>query len=935
MAFGLSILLFIIFTTVGLVVLTTLYRQNNALQDVLLAPAVGSATLVLPVYWLNSIGIPVGKFGIALALLVLVSITVSIWRFRPKFPWRSYLPFAVILFTALLITGRPLLEFGFEWVSYGNHDMTSLYSLAAQRFLEYGYYAPPNADYLEGRDYTQAIRSLYTDNGLRSGAELLLAWLLSLTGLNPHQAYMPLGITMLLTLISASGGMIYQKEELHLPALLTMILLSMSALTSLPSLYQLNPQVIGVATLVACSALLLRPLSNLKRWEIIRRGIAIGIVFAGLLLFYNEVSPFLILGFFVCLVINFAKQQFDIRAYFPLIAAIVITLLTLHVYLLGRFAHFLIVLPQGSTHDLIPVFPYFLIPNGLAHLWGFVSIVGQTSEPVQSIMIALGGLLLVLTIIGALSLLKTGYPAPIITTIMLGAAAALFLSESAYGLFKLALVIQPFMVGTLVLFWFSLFKQRALQILPLLLIGALGLPTQFSYVEASRNLLDNSGLSEIPFASTSRINTEFKNLVTSAQADHLIIDTSNISLAWLQAFYTRGKVASFPVLNNFVYPKFLESTLKNTYIDYSDHVFSTQVFDLVGGINPSDKNEFVSYGPKFEIPTNSKNTVLVTPTHRQGILNRRKFDPESTNNFISQPLAQVKDHLVFIPSKLGPHYFSFANAASFYQMEPDIFYPQRTMAAFGQYFLLRAINPSEKVRLVLDLTDSLQSDGENKLPPAMAIGTEREFFPLKGRGAARVFSPPLSPQMIDGLPYLGIDMGVEPISFVGRRSGLMQLYGQDVPLGRKRLVAFGRDISLISEDEYANINSPTQIATFPDDFTNPELEYSGVYEDGWISEAAFLKLRQPNVSSKLTIHGIVPEIHDSAFTSTLEVMVDGKKVVSQRLELGEFKVQLEVPFEKKNRRIDLLFSNFQHLPSPDSRPVAAQLKFIGFADENS
>ena len=43
----------------------------------------------------------------------------------------------------------------------------------------------------------------------------------------------------------------------------------------------------------------------------------------------------------------------------------------------------------------------------------------------------------------------------------------------------------------------------------------------------------------------------------------------------------------------------------------------------------------------------------------------------------------------------------------------------------------------------------------------MVVGKERERFPLVGRGSARVFSPPIAPQIINGMPYIALDMGVE------------------------------------------------------------------------------------------------------------------------------------------------------------------------------
>jgi hypothetical protein len=163
----------------------------------------------------------------------------------------------------------------------------------------------------------------------------------------------------------------------------------------------------------------------------------------------------------------------------------------------------------------------------------------------------------------------------------------------------------------------------------------------------------------------------------------------------------------------------------------------------------------------------------------------------------------------------------------------------------------------------------------------------------------------------------------------------MNLYGTKIALDPKAVVAFGRDISLISNEEYETLRAPSQLKSFPEDLANKNLEYSGLFEDGWVSEASFFGLSQPKLSSTLRIQGAVPKIEDQAFTTELTIFVDGKKVKTQLLSLGDFDIKLETPNMEKRRRIDLRFSQFQRLPNGDKRPVAAQLKYIGFVSRNS
>ena len=291
-------------------------------------------------------------------------------------------------------------------------------------------------------------------------------------------------------------------------------------------------------------------------------------------------------------------------------------------------------------------------------------------------------------------------------------------------------------------------------------------------------------------------------------------------------------------------------------------------------------------------------------------------------NFKAIPLEQVHDQLIFTHSQLGKHYYlSGVEQVAYYQLESDWFFPGQTEAGIGRHLLLQAVNPSPQSRLVLDMTAGLKNDKQNQLPPAEAIGTERQRFNLIGRGSARIFSPPLTPQIIQGHPFLAIDMGVEGKRFPDRRTGLMRLYGLDIPRDQRKLVGFGRDISLISAADYANLTPPSAVKTFPDDLAHPDLEYSGVYEDGWVSEAAFLSLKSSK-PAPLRIQGMIPRIiKNSNFETELTVLVEGKEISRQSLKRGEFNLELAVPPSPNRQRIDLRFSNLQSLPAPDYRPL--------------
>ena len=127
----------------------------------------------------------------------------------------------------------------------------------------------------------------------------------------------------------------------------------------------------------------------------------------------------------------------------------------------------------------------------------------------------------------------------------------------------------------------------------------------------------------------------------------------------------------------------------------------------------------------------------------------------------------------------------------------------------------------------------------------------------------------------------------------------------------------------------AQSKAPTQLSKFPDDLSSPTLEYGGMFDDGWISEISYFILHQPETTA-LTIRGMIPQINNSKFTTELQVLIGHKVVADQSLQVGEFTIQTDQLVGDGNKKIELRFTKYQGLPAPDSRPVAALIKFIGF-----
>jgi hypothetical protein len=1026
LAFGLTIGLFAFWALLGYATLSTLRVRMLPLRQALLAPVVGIVVNVLPVFGLNRL-MPVGRFGYALAVALLVvagALLILRASRRPPIPWRQYWPFAAVFLAALLLTGWPMLEFGFEWVSLSNPDMGN-YCLGAVRFLHHAYADVPTAEELvRGGDYSLYYWFHYVPGAQRAGSELLLAWLMRVTGLSPHQVFMPLILAFHATLLSATGALVYRGRDTYAAAIAACALMGVSALSAWGVLYQLVAQVVGLALLAGCATVLMRRLSDSeddrlaasgaepfakpaskpggrvsaqgvaplaaartpRRW-LIREGVLLGLLGAGVFVLYPEVTPFLGAAWVLYLACGVAAQWRERRSQdrrvppggLKAVAAVTVVAALTLLGLLWRHgvavALFLVgqasVGSQGNEIQKV-YFPFYLVPSGLANLWGFLPLSLIPAEPLASLTIGAAMLLLAGAAVLAAWAAWRGQPVAAVAGVMLAMILPLYLRDASFGLYKLAMFIQPFLLGTVAAGWAMLALRRPhsprgtmLRAAPLVLLALPGVFVQQKYVASARGKGGGFGFGEVPGASDTRVNEEFRR-VLARHPDRragIVTDTYNAVLAMFQSVYTRGTDTGFPSVR-------IGTPLAR--------------YDWVGG-SPEDerrlqrlalemlaKIEFGKFdlyeggaaGPAFNLywyrnigpeRLDAPDALFVGNGPRQAVFNRWHHKPDASagadagagsrrprrgfeggDNFFARRLGAVRDHLVFVESDLGKSYFMNARDVSIYQLEPDpLFYRGTSMAGAGRHMMFQVLNPSPKVRLALEITESFNGDGENRLPPAAAVGDGRVMFPVTGRGSARVFSPPLRPQEIAGRSFVALDAGrpAQPLAY--RRPGLMGWYGRGVSLDWRSLIGFARDVSLVSERQYLEMKPPSQVQEFPKDLQNPQLEYSGIFEDGWVSDQGWFALGQPWNALGIAIKGNVPDVGDKSFQTELTVLVDGQEAARQTLGINWFEIQVPLPKAASaqtpgRRRVELRFSKYQHLPQPDGRPVSCQLALVGF-----
>ncbi len=940
-------------TVVGLGLIAALTRERTSYLP-LLAPVLGAAALIIPAIWVSEAGIPIGRGGPVLLAVMLAAAVLSLWRWGHRLELRRYWPFLPILLAGFLLAAWPMFEFGFNWLSYSNDDMAN-YVLNAQRLLELGWFTVPAYNvYNFNKDPTAIYWMNWTVNNERYGAEMIVTLTLSiLRRLNGFQLFMPVMAALGLMQIAAAAALVYRDERYRTAAILTAVLVAISAEATFGIEYQLLAQLAGLPLLLAAVTLVCA-LPQKMDW----RSVLLAVVATtGMAMVYPEITPFFFLTIGLYYAVQLWRKRFPVRTTALWFASIsVLTTMFINLYLRNYLTVMESRVAQANagenTRFFILTFPFYLIPSGIPSMFGLLSGVQSIPEPWFSLLIALGFALLAIAFVSAFQALFRNEPGGATVLVMLALGLLLFKSQNGFGLFKTAMYLQPFMIGCLVLWWLRFRSRLAKPVVAVALLvtfGLLNLSTQQFYVDRSRALWSKSGSTfvEIPNASGSQLLDEFQDLsrVAARTGATFLSDSSNVVFAKIESFYARPSNIVFPSDNylpgTFMVPpdpiiqRLLIPDLVSKAIEMSTERgrhFRKPDYFFIDDYGRLAFNGFFADTDVAEFERNPRNVLMVEDTAAQSVLNRR-YNSETKRNFQVRPLAGVRNHLIFVAARYGLAYYSHSRDSALFQVEPDLFFQGSTMAGMGRRFLFAIVNSSKKVRLEISWTTTLKDDGQCILYDPFITGKtlDRHYGAVIGRGSARVFLPAVAPRFMVGQPYVMLDMGVNGTLFPAHRTGLMLLYGRKIPLDGRLLVGFARNISAISEDDYRRMRPPVFLHNPAADLANENLEYSGAYEDGWISESSQYVLQRPAGASVLTVRGIVPLIGDPDYHARLRVYAGGREIGREELGVGTFDVQMPVRSDMPVRaQVKLLFDHFQRLPGGDDRPVAIKMTGLGF-----
>lgn len=958
-----SIALFAYFGLVGYAITLVTVKGRDEVH-VLLSPTVGAAAIVVLTETPNYFGVPVQSFGAPLGVVLLLASVAVIWQRKAFALPRALIPIGAVLFCGLILTGRPFLEFGFDWVSYANDDM-SLYISDARRMLEHGYWWSPSAQaFMQNRDATEMAYLHYVATNARSGAENLLAFVMAVMRSDGYRAYMPLMLALHLTLISAATALTYLRRGSARVPLAACVVLSASALTTLGTEYQLLAQVLGLPLLVACLVFLCSPPApNSGRALFAGKSALCGLVVAAEAAVYPEITTMLgvsVIGFFAVAARKRGVGMRQLTMWFGAVAACAVVLLNGHastflnsIYTTVQFGTGARIHSQAPSH-----FPYYLIPSGLPNLFGIVPLPVGAPEPWLSFAIVAGAFLLVIVLLATASLTARQEVAGFGSLAVLVAAIPLIVNRNDFGLFKLAMYAQPFFIPTMVIWWAyrssgivrerSAFLFRALGAVPFWApIGALAVLnviTQSFYVERSR--AEQPGvLTELPYGSSSHV-VRYLEEERRAFGNAVVTEAFNRAGARLQNYFVNPSAIIYLGKDNYAPTTGVrkpEHDLRSFLL--TDRRLESNVFGILAGRARFFTNVRFEFGPGQAggVIGNAQVDVRARELLRRGnarvVESLRETVVNGSSSALSPDLYRLAapgrsiNRLVYVPSDVGGETYT-GGRIGLYPLEPDMFYPDRAFEALGRYLVFRVAALSPHPRLAISLTNTLKTDGNNALPPVAVVGARRVSLPIVGRGAARVFSGVVSPQSTSGMDFIGLDVGVDEKAVrERRRSNLMLLYGNDVRADQRNMTVFARDISIIDDARYRSMVAPSFVRRFPADLANMNLEFSGIYEDGWTSEDSRFVL-QTDGGSTVMVRGVVPTVNDPKFHTTLCIAIDGKQAGCTTLDTGQFTFAAQTVAAKRGKHeIRLHFDRYQRLGNGDGRPVAMLAEFIGFGPE--
>jgi hypothetical protein len=915
----LSMLLY--YTTVGVAFLSLFKDKLRYLEKMLLSPAMGLGITVILLFIINRIGFAVKDFGVVLvALLITISIAVIVIK-KPVIALRDLWPYAAIIIVGIALSAWPMWKYGFDWVGFANNDMAT-HCLSAQRLLHHGFFDNFNKDsFLRGIDYSQGYYFTQVVNGVRLEEDLILALASAVTGINIPELFMALTVSLYGVLVLTTALLTTTATRNGKAPVIAAFLITLSPLTTLSIQYQLAAQIGGLCFMMAAVSLLLKKQRSRQTNLIISRVVTAGILSASLWIWYPETIPFLclaILLFILFLLIQ--RSTFTAKTLLIYGLASVVVILITQKYFFDALKNLIesVHIGTASSDPEKPAFPYFLIPSGIPVFWGLIAIDASYTNNFILFSFIAGIILIIVTFLLTTIYIRRGFAPAFLIMPMIGLGLMLLIKRSDFGLFKLAMYFQPVIASIFSIPIAIGIKNRSKSVFFVcLIVIPLLINSQQSYVKKSLGE-QWQGFNELPEASKQKLYQGLNKIQKyGLQKSNLVFisDTSHMVLAKLIACYTRSIVTSFPSCPFFSREQVISS--EEMKIDPLKYGAFQKTNILINNTNYS-----FDCPPPLEGIKQSEPCYIIS--NQPDSYNRWKRKTDSNYVYLEN---RISNSCVFTSSSLGVHYYSFNGKITSYRLENDPMNIGQKMGALGRHQLIQVLNPTTETRAVVDITASLLKQNNSQLPNVVINGNQMGFV---GRGSARIISTPINYHDVCGNQYFAVDMNSEPIHFQNYRRGIDKLWGTNIRDDIRDISVFGRNISVISGDEYEKMVVPNQVSDFPVDLNNHHLEYSGIYEDGFVPENFFITLDPRGKKYFILDAELVGLCLQGSPGCKVVININDNLVFSQVIR--EKKICIRIPHKSTKKRscIKIDFSSSCKLPNGDDRIVSAKILKLGF-----
>ncbi|HEY3754526.1 MAG TPA: hypothetical protein VGL42_00090 [Opitutaceae bacterium] len=931
-AFAFSLFLLIYWTLVGRALFCLCRDRPGILRSWLLAPSLGLAVTVLTLAAGNQAGMPIGQFAWPMTLILLAGSLLVLGRHRPTLPGPAALPFAgaAVLFVAW--AGWPFFKYGFHWTALVNDDYLN-YCLAAERFRNFGFYRVPKLEELLGKDCTQFYWFMHVPQLMRFGGEQIVAWSASLAGLRAVLAFMPAIVALGSVQLLAAAGLVLHRGRWRKAAQGAAVLLAIAPMFMFGALYQLIAQVGGLPLMLTFIALGTRRMGSRRGWGLATWAISAAVAGSAMALFYPEVSPFGWLGIAIFLAIEVVQRRGVSGArvgYWAWIVVLAVFFMRDNLFSYGytlwqQAAH-------GLSHSSLTdaVFPFFLIPSGMPMLFGLQGISGFPSEPWGSLLIVAGALVLLGVGFTCCRLVWRGEPFGCLLLIELAMGVSLFRHANDFGLYKLAMYIQPTALGALA-WWFAGRRSNLRRVLAAGFV-AFNLAVGLRYVQGTAG---GGGpvTNELNGASV-RV-THMPPLKPPGGVWAAGFD--NVGAAKFAAERYRGSDLRF--LDHYYFKSLTSVRLdQNSPLMWLNphrnlYPVAEQLLDEVRAALDRKASLFGTTFVNADLPPDVSG-YLVFPG-QSGLFNKAPLPPPDPGTLFGQAAPDTPNLACFVNSSEGALYYLPDSRdlaqIGLYQREPDGFDGQGGIYALGRFLLLRIQNPSDTV--YVRVLASKSSKGRNRTHwngQGVVMGKETVPLTFVGDGSGNVYAGPVHPVQLGRACYIALDFRETPtrVNFV--RTGLNRLFHDAVPMDYRQIIGFGRDISVLSPQEYAALVAPQELDSAEQLLTDPGLKYSGLFEDGWASGTAYIELAGAQPKQALRVQGYAPDI--GGHIQRFHLSVNGRPLPVVDFAPGPIDWLIPVPANAASTRFDLRSEVPAIIPGIDGRPVSLWLQSVGLVD---